>query len=153
MSGVQIPSGPFYKPVKMVKVEVILFKRIGKDYQFLILKRTKEQGGYWQPITGTKDKDEDILDAALREAFEEAGLNKKEIIREIKNFYEFDLRDTREHVFGFQVKPDFEPDIKSNLDKEHEKYRWLNLKSALSELVWEENKRALIRLNEILMNG
>ncbi|MDD5700115.1 MAG: NUDIX pyrophosphatase [Candidatus Nanoarchaeia archaeon] len=134
----------------MVKVEVILFRKTGKDYQFLLLKRTKEQGGYWQPITGTKNGNESTLQAALREAFEEAGLNKKNILKEIKNFYEFDLRDTKEHVFGFQVKNNFEPDIKSNKDMEHEEYRWLEFKSALNLLFWEENKKALIRLNEIL---
>ena len=53
----------------------------------------------------------------------------------------------KEYVFGVEV----DPNERVALDgKEHSQFRWCSLQEALELLKWDENKKALSRLNEIL---
>ena len=52
----------------------IIFKKVGKDYEYLLLRRTAERGGFWQPVSGgLEDSDASQLKGAYREIDEEAG--------------------------------------------------------------------------------
>jgi lipoyl(octanoyl) transferase len=59
---------------RTTQVEIIVFKIVNKEIQFLILKRTPQRGGFWQAITGGVHENEVLLDAVQRELKEETGL-------------------------------------------------------------------------------
>jgi dATP pyrophosphohydrolase len=53
----------------------------------------------------------------------------------------------KEYAFGVEVDPDERIIFDA---KEHSKFKWCNYQEAFELLKWEENKRALSRLNELL---
>ena len=38
-------------------LQVIIFRKVQTDYEFLLLKRIPEKGGFWQPISARIEKD------------------------------------------------------------------------------------------------
>ena len=74
------------------QIEVIVFKKDEKEnYKFLLLKRIKSRGGFWQPITGGIEGDESEEEAMKREIKEEIGV--KNILNIIGNIYHFVLEE------------------------------------------------------------
>jgi len=139
------------------QVESIVFRKNNNLFEFLLLKRLPEKGGFWQAVTGEVEKtDISLIKAALREATEEAGVKKKDIIRIINNVhsYEFenekDNQPVREYVFGIEVNKDFQFTLDKNIYKEHTDGKWVSFEEALKLLKWEENKKAFMKLNNIL---
>ena len=65
-----------------IQVEAILFRNNEGEIEFLILKRKKERGGFWQPITGGLEDDETLMEALRREIKEETGITNYERIIE-----------------------------------------------------------------------
>ena len=133
------------------KVEVFLFRKTKKCYQFLLLKRTKKSGSFWQPITGRVEEHESIIHAAKREIFEETGIKKiKKLTREV---YSFTLKKKpypQEHVFGAEAAKSVKVSLDKNICKEHDRYKWVPYKEAIKLLKWRENKKGLNKLHEIL---
>ncbi|HVO21183.1 MAG TPA: lipoyl(octanoyl) transferase LipB [Anaeromyxobacter sp.] len=62
----QVPGAPDLRTVSVVPVS--------QDGRVLLLRRTQERGGFWQPITGRIEPGEAEEAAALRELREETGL-------------------------------------------------------------------------------
>ena len=60
--------------MKTEKVQVIVWKKETDGRKFLLLERVVATGGYWQPVTGGVEKDEEIEAAARRELQEETGI-------------------------------------------------------------------------------
>jgi len=131
-----------------IQVEAILFKRSNKKIEYLLLKRTSEREGFWQPITGGLEEGETRIEALRREVREETGI--KYIIRIIEDVHYFEFLDPspyKEYVYGVEVSPT-ETII---LDKkEHSEFRWCSFQEALGLMKWKENKEALKKLNKIL---
>jgi len=137
-----------------IQVQAILFKKISGRLHYLLLKRTLEKEGFWQPVTGGLEEGETKVEALEREVLEETGI--KNIVRIIEDVHYFEYSDShfikgydfvREHVFGVQIHPN----EKIVLDgKEHSQFKWCSFQEALELLKWKENKEALSRLNEIL---
>ena len=134
-----------------------MFRNTAKGCEFLLLKRTAERGGFWQPVTGgVEDTDEGLSAACFRELEEEAGIKKEDICRVIENVHEFDF-DSRnfkmgavtrlhEHVFGFEVEPGQAVTLHGNVYPEHDEFRWAPFEEALRLLKWESNREALKKL-------
>lgn len=59
-------------------VQVFLYKR-KPDFKLLILKRTQEGVGFWQPITGGIEEGESTHDTIEKEVFEETGFQEIEM--------------------------------------------------------------------------
>ena len=137
-----------------IQVQAILFKKISGRLHYLLLKRTLEKGGFWQPVTGGLEEGETKVEALEREVLEETGI--KNIARIIENVHYFEYSDShfikgyhfiKEYVFGVEVHPN----ERIVLDgKEHSQFKWCSFQEALELLKWNENKEALSRLNEIL---
>ncbi len=131
-----------------IEIEGILFKRTDGKIQYLLLKRTPEREGFWQPVTGGLEEGETKMEALEREVLEETGIGNP--VRTIEDVYSFELStalDEKEYVYGVEVLPTEEIEIDR---REHSEYRWCSLEEALRLLKWKENKKALERLNEIL---
>jgi lipoyl(octanoyl) transferase len=135
-----------------ITIEVILFKKNGNRFKFLLLKRIPSRGGFWQFLTGgLEDKDKSHLDCAFRELKEELNLSKNSVKRIIDSMphFEFDSEFNgkktgfREYVFGFEI----DKNKKINLDNdEHEEMRWCSEEECLKLLYFENNKMALKNL-------
>jgi 8-oxo-dGTP pyrophosphatase MutT (NUDIX family) len=137
-----------------IQVQGILFRKINGDIQYLILKRTPEKEDFWQPVTGGLEEGETKVEALKREVLEETGI--KNAARIIENVDYFEYSDAhfikrydfiKEYVFGVEVDPNERIAIDG---KEHSQFKWCSLQEALELLKWDENKKALSRLNEIL---
>jgi len=135
------------------QVEAIVFKRlVSGELLFLMLKRTPERGGFWQPVTGNVEEGESFEVAALREIQEELGINT--IIRLIDTGYSYEFTDNGldqfERIFGIEVSINQEV----NLSHEHTEYKWVSKEEALEVyLKYPGNKEGLRRLYDKVKGG
>lgn len=148
---------------KRIQLECIVFRKNKNNYEYLLLKRIPEKGGFWQPpCGGMEDTDKTKLDAAYREVFEETGISKDKILRVIENVHYFvmskhyltneQMEPVEEFVLGFEVKNGAEVDIAKNNCVEHEEYRWVSFEESIKLLKWENNKDAFRKLKKVLDN-
>jgi 8-oxo-dGTP pyrophosphatase MutT (NUDIX family) len=131
-----------------IQVEAIIFRKNDNKIEYLLLKRTPERNGFWQPVTGGLEEGETRAEALCREIEEEIGT--KNLIRVIEGLYYFEFSDpnlNQEYVYGVEVSSTEEVVLDG---KEHSEYRWCSIQDALQLLNWKENKEALKRLNKIL---
>ncbi len=134
------------KPRTRNQVEVIVFKRTksGK-YLFLMLLRSPERGGFWQPVTGNVEVGESFENAALREVREELGIDNVIWLIDTQYSYEFfdNGMDQFEKIFGAEVAEDQEV----RLSSEHTKCCWVSKDRAINDyLKYPGNKEGLRRL-------
>lgn len=133
--------------IDRTNVQVLIFAKNPK-VKFLILKRTPERSGYWQPVCGGVEQGEKLEDTVKREVFEETGIrNIKSIIDlnytfkycEPKNGKQMMMQD-----YCFAVEIEEVVDIR--ISDEHERYVWCTYEEAMNYLKWEHNIIALKKL-------
>ncbi len=117
-----------------------------------------DKTGFWQSVTGSVEGDETPSQAAIREVFEETGLdatqydlqdwhasNVYEIYPHWRHRYAPGITQNREHLFGLTL-----PDtlaIKLAPD-EHVQYEWVDWREAAKRVFSWTNIDALKRLGE-----
>jgi len=123
-----------------IKIELFVYNKTKKDLKILLLKRSLEDGGFWQPITGTLEFEESIKDCAIRELREETS------IKDIKDFspeiYRFNWKKNDFTV----VELVYAVDTSENdviLSSEHTSFRWVSTEEAKILLKKKNNKKAL----------
>jgi dATP pyrophosphohydrolase len=125
-----------------IKLEGILFTRVDDEIKYLVLHRRPEEGNFWQPLTGTLNSDESIIDCLYREIAEELGFGKMEVVGLTDEVYRFEWkRDDQtflEFVYGVELS--FEQNI--TLSNEHDEYKWCSFDEAISILGRDNNKKA-----------
>ncbi|MCX7805443.1 MAG: NUDIX pyrophosphatase [Planctomycetota bacterium] len=127
--------------IKGVSVVAFVFRQQANTVQFLMLKRSKERGGFWQPVSGTIKGRETAAQAAMREVEEETGLRlRRYVVADAVNVFYKEAEDTIyvEPVFGIEVA-----DGKVTLSPEHILYRWCSPEDAMGLLPFEGNRVAL----------
>ena len=131
------------------QVEGIIFRKKNGSLEFLLLKRIKSRGGFWQFVTGgVEEFDKSLLKCLMRELNEELKIKSSNVKKLIKNVGSFDFEVVsnskknliKEYIFGVELDTNFK--IKINY-KEHEKFEWVDKKGALKFLKFEDNKKAL----------
>lgn len=127
------------------------YRRVNGNIEFLIVKRTPQDGGFWQPITGGIEDGEEMADCLLRELAEETGITEflhlsDEICRQ--NFSGSDGTQYYDVVYAVEVHP--ETVISLNPD-EHEDHRWLPLEEAINMLKWDGNKAAMRTVHQYIL--
>lgn len=143
------------------QVLCFVFRKKNEDYEFLLLKRISEKGGFWQPPSGGMEiSDGSFLETAVRELKEETSISKEKINQIIEKVYSFEINrhyltgqqidPIEEQVFGFEVSADIKISIDNNLEREHEDFIWVTFEDALKLLKWDNNKDALKKLINIL---
>lgn len=141
---------------ELIQIEAIPYRINGRSVEYLALKRTKEKGGFWQPVTGGVKKGETIEQARDRETREElgSGIKIKRIVSDV-HYFEFEKRDRnnpeetlrmKEHVFGVELSEDSQ----IQLSREHSESRWGGYEETRNTYYWDANKDGLKKLNEIL---
>lgn len=129
--------------------------------QYCIFKRSDEY--YWQFIAGGVEDLETPCEAAKREAFEEANLQKNlEYYQLTSTFYvpadcisvkhrQYWPKNTfvlPEYCFAVKLM-----DTDITLSSEHEEFRWVSYEKAIELLNWDTNKTALFELNSRIKNN
>ncbi|HUX89406.1 MAG TPA: dihydroneopterin triphosphate diphosphatase [Gallionellaceae bacterium] len=123
--------------------------------EVLLLERA-DHPGYWQSVTGSRDDDEPLSHTAVREAFEETGLDAKryklsdwhyqniyEIYPVWRHRYAPGVTQNIEHVFGLEL-PEVQPVKLSS--REHLNYIWLPWQEAAEKCFSPSNRAAILQL-------
>ena len=141
-----------------IQVSVYPVRFRENEWEYLLLKRVEERGGFWQGVTGAPEKKEKIIEAAKRELLEETGFV-AEIIFKIDYTYSIDVGDVKGSMYAPDVKdiPEYvflarvhEGSIPVLDPIEHIEWKWCTFNEAVNLLKWEENKRALEIIQSVL---
>jgi dihydroneopterin triphosphate diphosphatase len=138
------------------QVLVLPYRIVDNHVEYAIFNRADLN--YWQGIAGGGEDDETPIEAARREAFEEASLTQVCRITPLDSVTslpvehvvgEFlwgeDVYIIKEYSFGIEV---LEKEL--SLSKEHSACKWMSYEDALLTLKWDSNKTALWELNKRL---
>ena len=129
---------------------------MGDDFVYALLRR--EDAGYWQGVAGGGEAGESPLEAARREASEEAGiggaaefvaLDSRATMPVVAVTGEFtwgpDVLVIPEYAFGAEVAGE-----RLALSDEHTEYGWFCLEDAYAAVRWDSNRTALWELDHRL---
>lgn len=123
----------------MIRKNVQVYIVCSTDSKLLMLKRTKERSGYWQPVCGGIETSELAYETAIREVSEETGITNYEYIEKLpfefkyqepKNGIEMNMEDV---CFLMIINTKY--DIR--LSNEHEHYKWIKFDEVSDLTNWE----------------
>jgi dATP pyrophosphohydrolase len=128
-----------------------------KDLQVLIMERA-DKAGFWQSVTGSLEKGETPIQAAVREVQEETGLNAiqydlqdwqasniYEIYPHWRHRYAPGVIENKEYLFGLELPSNVPIKLAPN---EHLRYEWVDWREAAKRVFSWTNEDALKRLGE-----
>jgi dATP pyrophosphohydrolase len=147
-----------YEDIKELpfRIEAILYgKNSDGIVEYLLIKRTPKDGGYWQPITGTLDNGEKLHDCLFRELDEEVCVSRGEVKKLSPILYKFDWKNKRGETileFVYAVEIDRKQKIKLN-PTEHNDQRWCTYDLAAKTLYTDNNKKALQIIHDYLVSN
>ena len=131
-------------------VLVVIYSVTG---EVLLLERC-QPAGYWQSVTGSIERGESALDAAIREVREETGLqvqenlvdctcsNRFEIVPAWRARYAPDVNWNTEHVFRVELAAKDPININA---EEHEQAEWVPAQQAAKRVSSHTNRTAIER--------
>lgn len=152
--GRNVPRAPY-------EVLVFPFRECGTGYEFAVFLRSDAH--YWQGIAGGGEDSEFPLEAARREATEEAGFptNRKiyaldttasvsvlEVAEERRRHWPGDLYVIPIYAFGLDANA-----CENRLSSEHKEFRWCRVDEAADMVRWDSDRTALLELNARLTRG
>jgi dihydroneopterin triphosphate diphosphatase len=136
--------------------------------EVLLIERA-DKPGYWQSVTGSKDRiDEPLIDTCVREVAEETGITigspavPLEALRDwgLSNVYEIypvwrsryapGVTHNTEHVFGLTVPAGIAVTLNP---REHLRYQWLPYRAAADQCFSPSNAEAILHLPRFVPPG
>ena len=142
-----------------ISVLVLIY---ASSLEVLLLERA-DYPGYWQSVTGSREGEEPLLETAIREVFEETGLNARSYALsdwQVQNVYDIypkwqhryppGITHNTEHVFGLEL-PVVQPVQLS--PREHLSYIWLPWQEAAEKVFSPSNRTAILQLPERIQHG
>ncbi len=136
-----------------IPIQVLIYpvRKTNEDLEYLMLKRVKDRGGFWQGVTGAPENDETLSEAAKRELFEETCFRSVTLIQtdvsyiipmedRWKDIYPKDTTEIPEYLFIAMIH---QPDPPITDPIEHDDWKWCSYQEAMNLLSLEDNKRAL----------
>lgn len=143
-----------------IPIQVLVYpvRKTDKDWEYLMLKRVKNRGGFWQGVTGAPEVNETLTEGAKRELYEETGFTPVNLIKtEISyiipmedrwiEIYPEGTKEIPEYLFIAKIHQTGAPKIDPI---EHDDWKWCSYKEAINLLTWENNKKALEFVQEFL---
>ena len=128
---------------------------LGENEKLEVAVFRRKDEGYWQFIAGGGENDETVLEAAQREAYEEAGIARDSKYFKLDTMAMIPKSHFREHKSktGLYVIPEYCFGVlienKALLRSgEHSDYSWVSYEEAMDCLRYESNKTALWELRE-----
>ena len=132
---------------------IIIFRNIPDGRRYLILRASRDESTiapgkkvkeFWDFPKGRLEPGESGIEAARREAFEEAGIKDYELIPEFKETIKYFTRREGKFIPKFVALFLAESKIdRVKLSWEHDKYEWLPYNEALERVTLKEMKKAL----------
>lgn len=135
-----------------IKVQGVMYSKNNEKLEYLIIKRSLDDGGFWQGVTGTLEEGETLVNCLIREIREEIGIENIKNISEIKQTIQWAKKTgfvITEYVFAVEL----DKNSKIILSEEHDDYKWCSFEDAYEILEKENNKNTLKVLNEELTDG
>ena len=135
-------------PIKHIEiVQGVVYRHGSNGLEFLVMKRVPEDGGFWQPVTGTIEPGEELLATLKRELSEEAGLTDLMHVSKMLHTYEWGTGTLsgRDSVFAVEVAPNTEVVLEPS---EHDDCKWLPLEEAVAMLKYDGNRLSMRRAAE-----
>jgi len=129
---------------------IIFYKDSDGKARYLLLKYNIHKQKHWDFVKGMIEPGETTKEAALRETFEETGIE-QEMVRIIEEFVETIIYYYRRSDKGLTKKEVTyllgvisERDAKKiKISEEHEEYKWATKEEALEMIKFEETRRVL----------
>jgi len=135
-----------------IQVLIFVYRQTARGREYLMLRRIPELRGFWQPISGGVEDDENLLTAARRELREETGFQTA-AVESINYAYRIPAFHDRKlgaapgadetmplHTFAARVDDGAEPVLDP---AEHDRYLWCPLLLADRLLYWPGDREAL----------
>ena len=150
-SEAQASGSRFREPLQ---INLYVFTRVNGVCKFLMLKRSKQRGGFWQGITGAPEVNETLEAAAVRELFEETRIVVAKVFP-LAMSYSFPLDRS---IWTVEIRPEIlnvdervywcELDSEQipTLSDEHDAFAWETFETSSSLLKWPNNQKALAYL-------
>lgn len=136
-----------------IPIQVLVYpvRKNNGGREYLMLKRVKNRGGFWQGVTGAPENDETNLEGAKRELFEETGYRSVTLIQTDVSYiipmedrwidiYPKGTVKIPEYLFIAIISQTIPPKIDP---VEHDEWKWCSYEEAMNLLSWDDNKRAL----------
>jgi len=128
------------------------------EFEYMLFHRIPRGGSIWQAVSGAANWDEDLVEAARREVYEETGITGLSGLTAVGDFsfplghkpwmnYPPDVTRIHNTVFAAEIRTDT-----ITLSEEHDDYCWCEYEKAMQLLRWPEDREALERLHNYL-NG
>ena len=130
-----------YKQPVIVQTIVFRKNKNSSVLEFLLLKRNKTRGGFWNVVNGTLRSDESIKDCAQRELEEETGVIHCKRMSEGIYRFKFNYKGSVMTVIVHYVEVFQGQEIVIN--EEHTEYRWIRFEEAKPLLKFDDDKKAL----------
>ncbi len=138
--------------VSSTLIEAHIFRKIGNDLEFLLLKRASNEKypDLWQMVTGSIEN-ECAYRTALREIKEETGLTpiKFWVVPNINSFY------SPENDIVIMI-PVFAAMVNENaivtISEEHTEFKWVKKEKALELLAWPGQRKSVEIIYEYFTN-
>ena len=135
---------------KEISSGIILYNDQQDEKQFLIL---KYPGGHWDFVKGKMENSEDPKETAIRETKEETGIMDIEYIDGFKDkiSYSFYIgkNEINKEVIFFLGKTET---TTIKISHEHLDFAWLDFKSALERVTYNNAKNVLTKANNLLQD-
>ena len=136
----------------VIRINIVAFLYTLNPEHFLLLKRSQNRGGFWQPVSGGVEKCEQPIQSVKREIFEETGI--KDIIRIVDLDSSYDYECMKNNVkmrmkdicYGVELDK-IEPVI---LSEEHSMFKWCKKDKVRDYLNWKEILVSFEKLNKII---
>ena len=143
-----------------MKIPISVLVVIYKSNRDVLLIERADRAGFWQSVTGSLDRsDEDLVQAATREIFEETGIAVDQLpadaLRNLHHQIEYEIypewrfryapgvtRNT-EHWFALQVPENTSIQLSP---REHVAYEWLPFAEAAQKCFSPSNGEAILKL-------
>ncbi|WP_161627599.1 NUDIX hydrolase [Pseudomonas viridiflava] len=139
---------------------IFLSRAIAGERQYLIFQRSPRTDldlpAFFQGISGALEGQESFEEAAVREVFEETGIqinspiysgfsHRYPIKDKWRKHYGAAPKEVEERVFTVDISDSSDPVLSS----EHTSWRWLPLTDALPLLTYGENAECLLRVDQL----
>ena len=134
-----------------IKVQGVMYSKNNDKIEYLIIKRSEKDGGFWQGVTGTLEEGEKLKECLIREIKEELGIVNINKISEIEETIQWAKKTgfmITEYVFSVEL----DRNINVTLSEEHNDYKWCDFNEAYQWLGKDNNKNTLKMINEKLNN-
>ncbi len=143
-----------------IPIQVLIYpvKKTDEKWEYLMLKRVKNRGGFWQGVTGAPKNDETLSEAAKRELYEETAYSPLNLMKTDISYiipmedrwidiYPVGTTEIPEYLFIAKIDESNPPKIDPI---EHNDWKWCSYEEAMNLLSLEDNKEALKAIKKIL---